>query len=141
MQIGVDVARAVDNKRVFVVDNDEVIRAALTFILQDENETHELPSVAHALAQGSQRRPDAIVIGVGVLAGNGLDCVTELLTRFPGVKLLIVTPDVKDAVAQSAIARGAHALLTKPFTIESARRKVDRLLGRSVAVGLPVEIR
>src|SRR6516225_3721831 len=44
MQIGVETAKAVDQRRVFVVDDDEITRAALQFMLHDEIETHELAS-------------------------------------------------------------------------------------------------
>jgi len=36
MQIGVEVSRAVENKRIFVVEDDEIIRSALQFMLHDE---------------------------------------------------------------------------------------------------------
>jgi hypothetical protein len=36
MQIGVETSKAVDQRRVFVVDDDEVTRAALQFMLHDE---------------------------------------------------------------------------------------------------------
>ena len=42
MQIGVETSKAVDQRRVFVIDEDEITRAALQFMLHDEIETHEL---------------------------------------------------------------------------------------------------
>ena len=42
MQIGVETSKAVENKRVFVVDSDEITRAALQFMLHDENEVFPL---------------------------------------------------------------------------------------------------
>ena len=53
MQIGVETSRAVENKRIFVVDDDEIIRAALQFMLHDEYETHE---VARSRRRRSRRR-------------------------------------------------------------------------------------
>ena len=50
MQIGVETAKAVDQRRVFVIDEDEIIRAALQFMLHDEIETHELGSLDDAYA-------------------------------------------------------------------------------------------
>ena len=49
MQIGVELSRAIENKRIFVIDRDEVTRAAIGFMLYDENETHEAASVAEAI--------------------------------------------------------------------------------------------
>ena len=45
MQIGVETAKALDNKRLFVVANDDITRMALQFMLHDENETHDLPTL------------------------------------------------------------------------------------------------
>ena len=53
MQIGVETSKAVDQRRVFVVDEDEITRAALQFMLQDEIETHELASPVEAFEKGT----------------------------------------------------------------------------------------
>lgn len=141
MQIGVDAARAVDNKRVFVIDTDEVTRAALTFMLQDENETHELASVSHALARAEERAPDLILLGVGLLHDSGVQIIEEFVRRAPGVKIVLVNNAPAQTSPSAATPAGIHGLLSKPFTIESVRRKVDRLLGRQVALGIAVEVR
>ncbi len=52
MQIGVETSKAVDQRRVFVVDDDEIIRAALQFMLHDEIETHELANPEEAYIKG-----------------------------------------------------------------------------------------
>ena len=45
MQIGVETSRAVENKRIFIVSDDEIARAALQFMLHDEYEAHDLPDL------------------------------------------------------------------------------------------------
>ncbi|MBM4201619.1 MAG: response regulator, partial [Gammaproteobacteria bacterium] len=67
MQIGVDTERALDDRRVFVVDNDEIISAALQFMLHDEIETHELPSLDAAYAKAAEWKPSVLLLGVGVV--------------------------------------------------------------------------
>jgi CheY-like chemotaxis protein len=140
MQIGVETTRAVENKRVFVVDSDEITRAALTFMLHDENETHELADLEAAYAKGADWKPDLLLLGLGILRRRGLGVLAEIAARLPGVKVLIVADTVADDFAQAALAAGAHGLLKRPFTVESVRQKVDRLLGRRVTLGIPVEV-
>ncbi len=53
MQIGVETAKAVDQRRVFVVDEDEITRAALQFMLHDEIETHELTNRKRPMQRAS----------------------------------------------------------------------------------------
>lgn len=139
MQIGVNSALAVDNKRIFVVESDEIIRAALQFMLHDENETHEIPTLAAAYAKAENWTPDVILLGLGLVAEHGLKLLKELRARIPGVKLAVVADSPAAPMAMDCLKEGAHALLTKPFRIETVRRKVDILLGRQASVGIKVE--
>lgn len=58
MQIGVELSRAMENKRIFVVDSDELTRAAMQFMLEDENETHEVVTIADAIGAAAGRSVD-----------------------------------------------------------------------------------
>jgi DNA-binding response OmpR family regulator len=140
MQIGVESSRAVENKRLFVVDSDEIIRAALQFMLHDENETHEIPTVADAYHKAADWKPDLVLLGLAVVKEHGLGLIGELLGRIPGVKLLVVADSTTDPDARACLAAGAHGLLGKPLTIEGVRRKVDILLGRRTSIGISVQV-
>ncbi len=140
MQIGVESSRAVENKRVFVVDSDEITRAVLQFMLHDENETHEIPSVAEAYDKAVSWKPDVILLGMPIVQAQGVGVVGEIRARIPGAKIAIVADSASDATAQSCLKQGAHSLLAKPLTIESVRRKVDILLGRRTALSIPVQV-
>jgi len=91
MQIGVETSKAVDQRRVFVVDEDEITRAALQFMLQDEIETHELASPDEAFEKGQGwLKPDVVLLGVSFLAKLGTGLVASICEKFPGVRVLIV---------------------------------------------------
>ena len=126
MQIGVESSRAVENKRVFVVDGDEITRAVLQFMLHDENETHEFADVAQAYDKARQWKPDAILLAMGLVEVHGIGLIEQIAARVPG--------------ARRCLQRGAHTLLAKPLTIESVRRKADLLLGRRSALTIPVHV-
>jgi DNA-binding NtrC family response regulator len=132
MQIGVETAKAVDQRRVFVVDEDEITRAALQFMLHDEIETHELGSLEEAFDKGQGwMLPDVILLGVSIVAARGAGIVDEITGRYPGVRILIVTGKEDEATAIGAIKAGAHGALVKPLTLEAVRKKVDTILGRA----------
>lgn len=131
MQIGVETSRAVDNKRVFVVDDDEITRAVLQFMLHDENETHEVPDVETALRKSAQSAPDVILLGAGLLRRHGLPVLDTFKASVPGVKLLLVGESESDPIIADGLRYGADAALAKPLTVEATRKKVDRLLGRA----------
>jgi DNA-binding NtrC family response regulator len=132
MQIGVETSKAVDQRRVFVVDDDEVTRAAVQFMLHDEIETHELASPEEAYEKGSGWvKPHVVLLGVSFLKTRGVSLIKEMTTKFPGVRVLIVTEKSDEATAVDGLKNGAHGALVKPLTLEAVRKKVDTILGRS----------
>ena len=137
MQIGVETAKAVDQRRVFVVDEDEITRAALQFMLHDEIETHELATPEEAYEKGEDwLKPDVVLLGVSFLKARGAGLVGELGARFPGVRILIVTDKSDEATAVEAMKAGAHGAVVKPLTLEGVSKKVDTILGRGGAAPL-----
>lgn len=137
MQIGVATAKAVDQRRVFVVDEDEITRAALQFMLHDEIETHELATPEEAYAKGVDwLRPDVVLLGVSFLKARGPELIGELGAKFPGVRILIVTDKSDETIAVEGMKAGAHGAVVKPLTLEAVRKKVDTILGRSGAAPL-----
>ncbi len=137
MQIGVETAKAVDQRRVFVVDEDEITRAALQFMLHDEIETHELATPEEAYEKGVDwLKPDVVLLGVSFLKARGLALIGELDAKFPGVRILVVTDKSDETIAVEAMKAGAHGAVVKPLTLEGVRRKVDTILGRGGAAPL-----
>lgn len=130
MQIGVETSRAVENKRIFVVDSDEITRAALQFMLHDENETHELASLDDAYAKGVDWKPDLVLLGLEIVKDKGMDVLAEITERLPGAKIVLVAGNAQDPLLQTGLKSGAHGVIAKPLTIEGVRRRVDLTLGR-----------
>lgn len=134
MQIGVETAKAVDQRRVFVVDEDDVVRAALQFMLHDEIETHEIATPEEAFAKGVDwLKPDVVLLGASFLKKGGLGILGEFADRFDGVRILIVCDASDEGLAVEGMKAGAHGALVKPLKIENVRQKVDTVLGRGGA--------
>lgn len=137
MQIGVETSKAVDQRRVFVIDDDEITRAVLQFMLHDEIETHELESPEDAYAKGTGwLQPHVVLLGVSFLKQRGAGLIPELVAKFPGVRILIVCEKSDEPVALEGLKAGAHGALLKPLTLEAVRKKVDTILGRGGAAPL-----
>ena len=131
MQIGVETSRAVENKRVFVVSGDDITRTVLQFMLHDENETHELPDLGSAYAKAIDWKPDLLLLSLEIVEAQGAAVLREIAARLQGVKVTLIAEPGQDATAQTYLNSGAHGVLTKPFTVEAVRRKVDIMLGRA----------
>jgi DNA-binding NtrC family response regulator len=137
MQIGVETSKAVDQRRVFVVDDDDITRAALQFMLHDEIETHELATPEEAYEKGQGwLAPHLVLLGVSYIESRGTGLVAEMTEQFPGVRILIVCDKAREAVAVEAMKAGAHGAVVKPLTLEAVRKKVDTILGRGGAAPL-----
>lgn len=140
MQIGVDSNKAVDNKRVFVVDNDEIMSAALQFMLHDENETHEISSLEAAYRKAVDWKPDVMLLGIGIVKEKGVGVLAEIHAKINDLKIILVADSATDPLAKECLKNGVNSILTKPLTIEKARQRVDAQLGRSVKLSIPVQV-
>ncbi len=129
MQIGVEMSRALENKRIFIVSDDEIARAALQFMLHDEYEAHDLANLSAAHAKAAQGQPDLVLLGLEIVEARGVAVLQEIAAKFPAAKVMLIAAPGQDALAQSYLGGGAHSVLTKPLTIESVRRKVGIVFG------------
>lgn len=131
MQIGVETSKAVDQRRIFVVDEDEITRAALQFMLHDEIETHELASLEEAYEKGTDWLiPDVLILGISIVAQKGVEVIDEIAAKYPDARVLIVAGMEDEELGLAALKAGAHGALVKPLRIEAVREKVDTILGR-----------
>jgi DNA-binding NtrC family response regulator len=129
MQIGVEISRAIENKRIFVIDSDEITRAAIQFMLHDENETHEIATIAEAIAKSSGRKVDLVVLGAAIVREHGAGVLDEIVRAIPATRVLLVAQSADDARACRQY--GAAGVLAKPLTVESVRHAVNTALGRA----------
>ncbi|MGX9432765.1 response regulator, partial [Bradyrhizobium sp. LeoA1S1] len=131
MQIGVETAKAEDQRPVFVVDDDEITRVALQLMLHDEIETHELATPEEAFVRGVDwLKPDLVLLGASFFKQKGPPLIGQLAAHFSEVRILIVCEKSDEATAPEGIKAGAHGVLIKPLTLEAVRKKVDGILER-----------
>ena len=141
MQIGAEMAKVIENRRVFVVDDNEIFRSAIQFMLHDEYETHEVESATGALAKAERMKPDLLVVAEGVIRANGFDLIQEYLARIPNARILVVIDQISSGFGQQCLAAGAHGFLAKPLRIELVRDKVDALLSpKKKGVAMPLTV-
>jgi len=130
MQVGVEASKAVDNKRIFVVDEDEIIRAAVQFMLHDENETHEAPSLEWAYEKGVDWPPDLVILSEALVRRHGHALYGEVREKLAGTKVMAILEPGQVDFAKECLEKGADSVAIKPLRIELVRRKADLLLGR-----------
>jgi CheY-like chemotaxis protein len=137
MQIGVDSQRAVETKRAFIIDSDDISAMALQFMLADELEVHVIANSGDAIARAKGSAVDVILLGAGVIEAEGAQVVSALLAALPGVPVIACGPNGDAGVAQ-ALALGARSCITRPFKVEAVRQKVNAQIGRRAVLTIPV---
>jgi len=137
MQIGVDTQRAVENKRAFIVDSDDISAMALQCMLADELEVNVMTRSSEALARAQGMALDVILLGASVIETEGAQVVSTLLAAFPGVPVIACGPAGDTAVAQ-ALALGARSAIVRPFKVEAVRQRVNAQIGRRAVIAIPV---
>jgi len=123
-------------KPIWIVDDDQSIR----FVLEKALLREGLPTrsftnpreVMKALeAEGESDGPQVLVSVIRMPGGSGLDLLTAIKQRMPGLPVIIMTAfsDLDSAV--SAFQSGAFEYLPKPFDLPKAVELIRRAVGES----------
>ncbi len=129
-------------KPIWIADDDQSIRFVLEKALQREGMptrsfTHPREVLQALDADDGQGGPQVLVSDIRMPGGSGLDLLTAVKQRLPGLPVIIMTAysDLDSAV--SAFSSGAFEYLPKPFdlpkAVELIRRAVDESLREEVA--------
>lgn len=130
-----DPRRTPNGPVLFVVEHDEVIRSALTFILRDHYETHAYASLDQLGAGAAEHSPDLILLGDGL--ADGATTARQDLADLGQTKLLLLANAIGSALAAhdgaaahcGPFGRRADGILRKPITVDNVRNTVAALLG------------
>jgi two-component system nitrogen regulation response regulator GlnG len=120
-------------KPIWIVDDDQSIR----FVLEKALAREELPvrsftNPRDVLAALDEDEPQVLVSDIRMPGGSGIDLLSKVKERLPGLPVIIMTAfsDLDSAV--SAFQGGAFEYLPKPFdlpkAVELIRRAVDESL-------------
>lgn len=104
---------------ILLVDDSELVRSGLKVLLGRPeyaafiNIAGEASSVATAIAETGRLKPDLVLLDLRLPDGSGLEACRQILLRFPGTRVLILTSVIDDHIVQEALSSGAHGYLLK----------------------------
>ena len=113
-------------RTVLVVDDDAGFRNLATRVLTGWGHAvvGEAGSVAEALAQATELRPDTVLVDIGLPDGDGF-ALTELLVAMPWeVRVVLISSDADRATMQAAQRAGADSFLPKDELAGAAMREL-----------------
>jgi ribonuclease P protein subunit RPR2 len=114
-------------QRLLVVDDDAALRLLLrTTLAADEFEVEEASGAVEAIALARFRPPDAVILDIGLVDGNGLE-ICRQLKQAAGQPPTVILLTGADTNEREAVDAGADALLRKPFSPLELLDLLDRL--------------
>ncbi len=120
-------------KPIWIVDDDQSIR----FVLEKALAREDLPvrsftNPRDVLAALEDDEPQVLVSDIRMPGGSGIDLLSKVKARFPGLPVIIMTAysDLDSAV--SAFQGGAFEYLPKPFDLPKAVELIRRAVDESV---------
>ncbi len=115
--------------RILVVDDDPGLLRLLTIRLRAESyDVEAVESAAQALAAASRFRPDLVITDLRMDQMDGIGLLKELQSRWPGLKVIILTAHGTIPDAVQATQMGAFGFLTKPVDKQELLDHVQKAL-------------
>jgi two-component system chemotaxis response regulator CheY len=117
-------------RRIVLVEDNEVIRIALGAVLRHAgfNVAGEARDGEAGVELVERVRPDLVCLDVVMPKLDGLGALLQIRTRFPQVKVLMVTGQTDRESVENMIRHGAHGIVVKPFNEARVIETVERAL-------------
>jgi two-component system KDP operon response regulator KdpE len=101
--------------RVLVIEDEAEIRRFVRLALQAEGlEVHEAGTVERGLAEAGTRRPDLVVLDLGLPDGDGIDFIRGL-RAWSAIPVIVLSARTREGDKIAALDAGADDYLVKPF--------------------------
>jgi len=120
---------------VMIVDDSPVMRGFIRRVMTlsgfEVSECLEASNGEEALARLEQRSVDVILTDINMPKMNGEELLRRLETdaRLRSVPTLVISTDATKARILKMLSLGAQGYMTKPFSPETLREELERVLG------------
>ena len=116
-----------------IVEDEASIRRFVRVALQAEGwQVHEARTVRQGLIDAGTRRPDLVILDLGLPDDDGVHYLKDLRT-WSGVPVIVLSARSDEADKIAALDAGADDYLTKPFGVGELMARVRVALRRSQA--------
>jgi CheY-like chemotaxis protein len=113
-----------------VDDNHQVVKYLKKALAESGYAVIATTSGNQALAFIQVRMPDLLVLDLNMPEPDGFDLLKAARSRFPYLRILVISGYLHGALLEAAKMFGAIATLEKPVTAEALVGKVREVLGR-----------
>jgi two-component system KDP operon response regulator KdpE len=123
------------NPKVLLIEDEKLIRRFVRAAVEEEGcQVSEAETMAQGLIDAGLRKPDLLILDLGLPDGNGIDLIRDL-RGWSDVPVLILSARSQENDKIAALDAGADDYLTKPFSVGELRARVRALLRRRARCG------
>lgn len=116
--------------RVLLVDDHEVVRQGLRAVIEAEDDMEvvgEAGTAGEAVRRVGYDTPDVVVMDVRLPDGSGVDACREIRSRFPDVRVLMLTSYADEEALVAAIMAGAAGYVLKRIDSTELVKSIKRV--------------
>jgi len=115
--------------KIFVVDDERIIRISLADELRDEGfEVKEFSNAMAALMQIKEGLPDIIITDLKMPDMDGIEFLKKIKERYPPIYVVLMTAYSTVETAVNAMKIGAYDYIEKPFENEEMLLIIERII-------------
>jgi DNA-binding NarL/FixJ family response regulator len=115
-------------QRILLVDDHEVVRIGLKSLLERHPQftvVGEAASAREALEQVANLKPEVVVMDIRLPGTSGIEACEEIVTKFPGTKVIMLTSYAEDEMLFSAIRAGASGYVLKQIASDDLIKALE----------------
>ena len=113
-----------------LIEDERQIRRFVRSALESEGWTvHESDTMKQGLVEAGTRKPDLVVVDLGLPDGDGVDLIRDLRT-WSGVPVIVLSARTDESDKVNALDAGADDYLTKPFGVAELLARVRATVRR-----------
>jgi two-component system KDP operon response regulator KdpE len=118
-----------------LVEDERQIRRFVRTALETEGwHVFEAETLKHGLVEAGTRKPDVVILDLGLPDGDGVDFIRDLRT-WSAIPVIVLSARVHETDKIEALDAGADDYLAKPFGVGELLARVRAVLRRKVAAG------
>jgi len=117
------------NERILIVDDEQIIRESLSFVLKKEGYAVDEASNGIEAIEKQEAEPyDLVVTDIEMPGLRGIDLLDKISKRTPETLVVVVTAFGSLETAIAALRRGAYDYVLKPVDFDDMLHRVRKLL-------------
>ena len=119
------------HRQVLVIEDDEAIRRFVRSALEEGGyRTCEAETLRRALIEAGTRKPDLIILDLGLPDGGGIEFIRDVRS-WSSVPVIVLSARAEEPDKVAALDHGADDYLTKPFGVPELLARVRAAMRRT----------